>query len=161
MNTKRIAILFLIFLSFMLIGCESIKSNNLSVVRESIEESNKQIDLAYQNGDINILLRLFTKDCILSPVNVKDIKGEKELENFLKRVFKKHKVNSWALTVEELEVYDNTVFERGTFYWDSELKNDTQIKYKGRYFTLRKYNDQNTWVIHRFIENELPGSNTN
>ena len=158
---KRIAIFLMILLSIMLIGCKSTKSKNLSVVRESIEESNKQLDLAYQNGDINILLSLFTKDCILSPVGLKDVKGENELEDFLKKVFENHKVNSWALTVEELEVFNNTIFERGTFHWDSEYKNDTPIKGNGRYFAIRKCNDQNIWVIHRFIENALPSSDTN
>ena len=42
--------------------------------------------------------------------------GSSGVENLLKLVFENQKVYSYTLTVEELDVYNDTVFERSTFY---------------------------------------------
>jgi len=153
---KQVTILSAIFLSLMMIGCKSTQNINLSAVRESIEESNKQLDSAFQNGDINSILSMFTNDCILSPIGMNDVIGRNENEMLLNRVFEYQKVYSYTLTVEELEVHNNTAFERGTYFWFSELKDGTVLKAKGRYFTLRRKIEPNNWIIHRLIENKLP-----
>jgi len=158
---KQITILSAIFFSIMMIGCNSTKSINMSAVHESIEESNEQLDSAFQNGDTNSILNLFTDDCILSPIGMDDVIGRNENEKLLNRVFEYQKVHSYTLNIEELEVHNNTAFERGTYFWFSELKDGTVLKAKGRYFTLRKKIEPNNWIIHRLIENELPGEDKN
>ncbi|MBL7136890.1 MAG: DUF4440 domain-containing protein [Candidatus Marinimicrobia bacterium] len=158
---RRITIFIIIFFSILLIGCKSTKENNFTVVRKSIEKSNKDMELAFQNDDINLLMSLYSNDCILSIIGGNDYSGRNDVEKLFNRVLKNHKVNSYILNIEELEVYNNSALERGTFYWFSERKNGEEFKARGRYWILRKYTEQNTWKIHRFIENELPRSDKN
>ena len=158
---KLIIIFITILFAVLMNGCETTKTNNLTDVRKSIEESNKDMELAFQNDDINLLMSLYSDDCILSIIGANDKIGRNDIEKFFNRVLKNQKVNSYILNIEELEVYNNSAFERGTFYWFSERKNGNVFKANGRYWILRKYTEQNTWKIHRFIENELPNSDKN
>lgn len=158
----RLIIIFItILFAILMIGCETTKNNNLTDVRKSIEKSNKDMELAFQNDNINLLMSLYTNDCILSIIGANDKTGRNDIENFFNGVLKNQKVNSYILNIEELEVYNNSALERGTFYWFSERKNGKAFKANGRYWILRKYTEQNTWKIHRFIENELPSSDKN
>ena len=131
---KNISILISIILIF---GCETTKNNNLTDVRQSIEKSNKDIELAFQNDDINLLMSLYSDDCILSIIGMNDVTGRNDIEKFFNRVLKNQKVNSYILNIEELEVYNNSALERGTFYWFSEWKNSNEFKANGRYWILR------------------------
>ena len=158
---KRIIIFITILFAVLVIGCEATKNNNLTDVRKSIEKLNKDMELAFQNDDIDLLMSLYSNDCILSIIGMNDVTGRNDIENFFNRVLKNQKVNSYILNIEELEVYNNSALERGTFYWYSERKNGKAFKASGRYWTLRKYTEPNTWKIHRFIENELPSSDKN
>ena len=155
---RQIIIFITILFAILMIGCETAKNNNLTDVRKSIEKSNKDMELAFQNDNINLLMSLYTNDCILSIIGANDKTGRNDIEKFFNGVLKNQKVNSYILNIEELEVYNNSVFERGTFYWFSERINGNVFKANGRYWILRKYTEQNTWKIHRFIENELPSS---
>jgi len=119
------------------------------------------MDLAFQNSDINLLLSLHSDDCIISSIGLKDVMGKNDIEKFFKEVLKYQKVKSYILNIEELEVFNNSALERGTFYWHSEFKNGKVFKVSGRYWTWRKNTENNTWKIHRFIENKLPISDKN
>ncbi|GAG27246.1 unnamed protein product, partial [marine sediment metagenome] len=97
---KNISILISIILIF---GCETTKNNNLTDVRQSIEKSNKDMESAFQNDDINLLMSLYSDDCILSIIGMNDVTGRNDIEKFFNRVLKNQKVNLYILNIEELE----------------------------------------------------------
>ncbi len=72
---------------------------------------------------------------------------------------KNTKVVTFTLKVKELEVYGDTVYDRGTYVWISQEEGKPELKVHGRYSAVRKKGSDKKWRFHRFIENVVPSVN--
>ena len=132
---------------------------NLAELRSEIERMNVEFEAAFVNGDIEALMTLYTEDVILRPADLPDVKGWEAAKTFSDNVFKILTVIKYELKIEEFEIYNDTVYDRGTFTWISQQEGQPDINARGWYIAVRKKGTDNKWRFHRLIENVLPSEN--
>lgn len=79
---------------------------------------------------------MMTKEVIISPVRLNDLNGRKEVESSLSQLFKTSKVLQYSLKPDELDVYEDVVYERGIYVWISVADEDTSRRFKGKSFNI-------------------------
>ena len=150
-------IVFALLVSTFFLFCS--KSNTADINMEGrleIETMNVEFEAAYKNGDAEGVASMATEDAILSPIGLQDLKGRDAVRSLLSGVFEANAVVSYELVIAELEVYGNTVYDRGTYLWISRHDGKTEMRVHGRYSAVRKKGADNKWRFHRLIENALP-----
>ena len=72
----------------------------------------------------------------------------------LAQFFRGNVVTAYTLAPDELEVYGDVAYERGTFTWAAGPKAQTPAAPRRlRYAAVRRRGPDGTWRIHRYIEN--------
>jgi uncharacterized protein (TIGR02246 family) len=123
-----------------------------------IEEANIELEAAYLEGDPVRLAALFTEDALIMPNGGQTIPGRAAMENLFERIFSVNTVVRYQLVAEELEVFGNTLYERGIYdYQAIGARQDTTAD-QGRYIMLRQRSSDGSWLIHRWLENVSPAS---
>lgn len=154
---KLFRIISTLLISLLIISCS--KNNTeiyIAEVRSEIEKINAEFEAAYQSGNVEAIITLMTVEAIVSPIGLPDLKGREAIKSLLSNFLKDNTVTSYTLIVEEMEVYNDTVYDRGTYIWISQQEGKPEVKARGRYSAVRKKGADNKWRFHRIIENALP-----
>ena len=150
-----VAILILTYL----FACDGSSDNaNLLAGREAITQYNARLQEAYIKGDAKTIGTLMTDSVVISPIGFPDIVSRDSVRNLLAGFFQGNTVKKYELRINEIEVYGNMAYERGTFVWESSGKDGSQMRSGGRYSAVRLKGEDGQWRVHRLIENQLPNA---
>lgn len=146
---------FYLWLLFLVIsGCIDSETEQ-ETARKAIISANDMIESAYFNGNASTVAEMMTEEVIISPVQLNNLNGRNEVESILSSLFETTKVIKYNLKPNEIEVYDDVAYERGTYVWISVIGKDTS-RMNGRYSAVRHQGQDGKWRIHRLIENTVP-----
>lgn len=123
-----------------------------------LEEANVELEAAYLAGDASRLAALFTEDALIMPNGGQTIPSRSAMENLFQRIFRVNTVMRYQLVAEEVEVFGNTLYERGIFDYQAISSRQDTTADQGRYIMLRQKSPDGAWLIHRWLENVSPGS---
>jgi len=132
--------------------------DTVAEVRLGIEQINSELQEAYRAGDLDRIVSLMTEDVIVMPNGAPSFNGPDNVRNLLENFFRRSTVSTYDLTPEELHVYGETAYELGIYQWTAVRdEEDTTIE-QGRYSAVRKRSAEGRWLIHRLLENTMPGA---
>lgn len=146
---------FYLWLLFLVISCCIESETEQKTARNAIISANDMIESAYINGNASTVAEMMTEEVIISPVQLNNLNGRNEVESILSSLFETTKVIKYNLKPNEIEVYDDVAYERGTYVWISVIGKDTS-RTNGRYSAVRHQGQDGKWRIHRLIENTVP-----
>lgn len=132
--------------------------DTVAQVRLGIEQINSELQEAYRAGDVDRIIALMTEDVIVMPNGAPSFSGPDNVRNLLENFFRRSKVSIYDLTPEELHVYDETAYELGVYQWTAVQNEEDTIVEQGRYSAVRKRSAEGRWLIHRLLENTMPGA---
>ena len=150
---KRTTLTMTAAVGLLVVGC----TDRVEDVLPVIEEANIELEAAYLEGDAVRLAALFTEDALVMPNGGQNIPGREAVEHLFGRIFTVNAVIRYQLVVEELEVFGNTLYERGIFDYQAVGARQDTTADQGRYIMLRQKNSDGAWLIHRWLENVSPG----
>ena len=131
--SKTINNTFPIFLVFLfIIGCESKPTFDIDRARSHIDEQNAKWMQFYNAKDANSIAKLFTKDAVVMPPNIRVAKGEKEILNSILDEFR---AGATDLVLKTVNVYGSgsLAYEIGQYSLNikdgDKIENSDQGKY--------------------------------
>lgn len=125
-----------------------------TTVRAAVARTNAALDSAFRRGDANAAAALFDEDAVLSLEFVPDWRGRGVVRTSLAQFFSSNIVTAYTLSPDELEVYGDFAYERGTFMWAARPKGQTPgAPRQLRYAAVRRRGPDGVWRIHRYLEN--------
>ena len=136
------------------IGCRS-GAANVSAGPQTFDSLNVALDAAYRARDAATAAALFAPNARIELVDLADIKGRDALRELLSPFFAANVVREFRLRADEVETYDSVAYERGVFRWDAQVGAKAVVQ-NGRYSLVRRRSPSGEWLIHRFLENVLP-----
>jgi len=145
----------ILFTAYILLsGCE--KSDTKSE-KEAVISAIKQIHnisaQAKKKGDVDSFVNLFSEDGIYMWPGVPAIEGHNALRSWFKERLEKFSPKIFK-TIEQIEVMDNWVFERGREIVQIKNRSTGKIKeVKGKYVNMFKKQKDNSWKIAWRIRN--------
>ena len=131
--SKTINNTFQIFLvSLFIIACESKPTFDLDRAQSHIDEQNEKWMQFYNAKDANSIAKLFTKDAVVMPPNIRVAKGEKEILNSILDEFR---AGATDLVLKTVNVYGSgsLAYEIGQYSLNikdgDKIENSDQGKY--------------------------------
>ena len=122
---------------------------------KSIEELHKKDKVASMNGDLEMLLTLFTDDGIAIPAEGKIIEGKEALRDLLKKNFELHKdyiITEYNHDFKEVKVLGKYAYEWGTYSGKYKSKNnDKEVTGSGKLMRILRLQADGSWKVHRTI----------
>lgn len=128
---------------------------NVSTGPQTFDSLNVALDAAYRARDAETAAALFAPDARIELVDLADIKGRDALRELLLPFFAANVVREFRLRADEVQTYDTVAYERGVFRWDAQVGGKAVVQ-NGRYSLVRRRSPSGEWLIHRFLENVLP-----
>jgi len=155
---RHLKIFFAGFIALALLaGCT--KQQDIAKVREEITQAWRQFEEVWVKGDATAAAEWYTEDAINMPPDVEDCQGRSAIQRVFSGILSGVKeVVDMAFTTRELDVYEGTAYELGTFADTHIPHGGDETTFLGRYMCVWKRQPDGTWKIHRFIFNSLPSS---
>jgi ketosteroid isomerase-like protein len=147
----------------ILVGCYTGKPRSDAIthsVRSMLDSLNVELDSAYRTGSAAGVVALFTPDATLSLIGLVDIRGRDGITALLTSFFGTNVVQEFRLRSAEIEAYDSVAYERGTFTWAAGPRAAVPKVEHGRYSVVRRRMPTGQWLIHRFLENLVPATDS-
>lgn len=123
----------------------------MTVIHAGIEAANTQFMSAVQAGDEEKFVRLYTDDAVLLFPGLEPLVGGSGVRKFFAS-FATRGIRRIKLTTLEVEAFDQTAWERGTF---EQSGADGAVIGKGKYIVIWKQ-IADGWKLHRDIVNASP-----
>ena len=156
----RISALTLVLGAVVFAGCTSTHGRatpeQTAKVQLQIEQANADLESAYQDGDADRVVMLFTEDAVFLSNRLVDLRGREAIGRFLGKFFRIQTVTEFTLTIAELDVYGPTAYERGTFVWTSVGRDQDTTVQRKRYSIVRTLDADGQWLIHRLLDGLSP-----
>lgn len=129
----------------LLAGCT--KQQDIAKVREEITHTWKQFAEVWVKGDA-AAARWYTEDAINMPPNVEDWQGRSAIQRAFFGILSGVTEVDMALTTRELDVYEDTAYELGTFADTRVPHGGNKVTARARYMCVWKRQPNGTWKIH-------------
>jgi ketosteroid isomerase-like protein len=84
-----------------------------------------------------------------------DVRGRAAIRAFVGNVFSTTRIDRIDVTTEELDVYGDTGYERGTYSEAYTVQGQGAKQERGRYVLVWKRQPDGAWRIHRFLGNHI------
>jgi ketosteroid isomerase-like protein len=140
------------------VGCRS-GAPSLPAGPQTFDSLNVALDAAYRARDAAAVMALFAPDARLGLIDLPDITGRDALRELLTPFFAANVVREFRLRADDVETYDSVAYERGVFRWDATVGGQPVVQ-NGRYSLVRRRSPSGEWLIHRFLENLLPSTDS-
>jgi len=122
---------------------------------KSIEKLHKKDKQAAMNGDIEILLSLFTDDGIVIPAEGDIIEGKEGLKKMLEQSlehYNDYTVTEYNHDFKEIKVLGEYAYEWGIYSSKYKSKKDgKEITGSGKLMRILKLQADGSWKVHRTI----------
>jgi len=132
---------------------ESIALTDVDIA--AIRVSTESFAQAWQSGDFDTLIALYTEGAILMPPNAPLAQGEAAIRAFMENF---PPVREASLTIEEVDGLKGMAYVRGTYSITIELEGvPAPIQDTGKYIEIRRKQEDDSWLIAIDIFNsDLP-----
>lgn len=107
-------------------------------------------------GDPSALAGMFTEDAILMEPGMDAFRGRAAIERFATGMFEQFELTHVTSHTTELAVYEDRVYEFGTYVETGGPPKKSRHQYPGRYVAVWQRSDDGTWRIHRMMVHSLP-----
>jgi len=126
------------------------------MTREELAQAWRQFAEAWVKGDAAAAAQWYTEDAINMPPDVEDARGRSAIQGAFAYILSGATREDMAFTTRELDVYEDTAYELGTFADTFTPHGGEKTTFRGRYMCVWKRQPDGAWKIHRFIFNSLP-----
>ena len=133
-------------------------SGEATVVRRDLGRFHAQFDSLYRRGDALAIARLLTDSVSVSPIETPDLRGRESIQDLLAAFFSNYTVSQYTMQLDELEVFGDAVYGRGTFRWQAAPRGQDGKVTRGRFAAVYRRGSDGHWRLHRLIENAIPPS---
>ena len=123
----------------------------MAALHLGIEAANNQFMSAVETSDEEKFVRLYTDDAILLFPGLEPLHGQSGVRKFFAS-FATRGIRRIKVTTLEVEAFDHTAWERGTF---EQSGADGAVIGKGKYIVIWK-RIADGWKLHRDIVNASP-----
>ena len=145
----------------LLAGCtqqqqSGMNEQDIAKVREEISQAWRQYEEAWVKGDAAAAAGWYTEDAINMPPDFEDAQGRSEIQGAFSAILSSATREDITFTARELDVYEDTAYELGTFVDTFVPHSGDKVTFRGRYMCVWKRQPDGAWKIHRFLFNSLP-----
>lgn len=130
----------------------AVEAADPAAVRSEIEAVNARHVAAFNQGDIAGFAQVYTEDAQILPPDMPMVEGRQGIQEFWTGGAQQMGIRDLRLTTEEVEVFGDQAYERGTSYF---MTNDGPAT--GKYVVIWKRTPEG-WKWHRDIWNSDPAA---
>lgn len=141
-------------------GTDSRMNDRVRKAYESIDSLHKQDLDASKTSDIDLLISLFTEDCIMLPPGSGPVCGHDSIRSYLTdkcQECRKYNVAKYDQHFEEIKVMDDLAYEWGTIKGVYYMKTGgPDIFENSRLFRILRRQPDDSWKIARVMWHDVP-----
>jgi len=122
--------------------------------KASIREQTDKFVEAFNAGDFDTMMTLYTEDGVLMPPNSPAVTGREAIKAFISTM---PKVKDFSITTDEIEGAGDRAIAYGTFALTFVMPDGTEMKDHGKFIEVREKQADGSWLMtHDMFNSDMP-----